>query len=232
MENSKIKEAARAQTRGNIITLFLNMLLWGLMLSALLVVPIVFLQAQIANIYLAIAAISSLVLIIMLLIGGIMEFSMAANQNRMFNRESATIAAGFSGFKRPGSSIGTYFMKNLYLFLWALIPIAGLVIVFIKVYSYACAIYIVQEDNEETPVSAITKSKQMMDGRKLQMFRLDLYYGLVWYLLGIFTLGVAWVWGIPRHMQARYNLYKSASTNRERQVTGVKEEVAAPTKYY
>jgi len=227
MENYEIREAAARQTRGNIVMLFLVMLVWGFIMTALASGPMIYLVGEVANVntfeafidYIAVFLLFlAAMIVIITLVSGIMEYGMIANQNRMFKRESATFSAGFSGFKRPGACISTFFMRELFLLLWLLIPIAGFVLVFIKYYSYSCAFYIVQEDHSEGPIDAITKSKSIMDGKKSQLFRLDVYYFFVWYLPGIFTLGIAWIWGVPRHMQARYNFYQMAKTEKQRQV--------------
>jgi len=227
MDNPELREAAAAQTRGNIIMLFLITLVWGLVLLALMAGPVIYLAGEVANVNTFEALIDHIavfllfvaaMIVILTLAAGIMEYGMIANQHRMFKREEAAFGAGFEGFKRPGACIGTFFMREAFLFLWFLIPIAGFVFIFIKYYSYSCAFYIIQEDHSQGPIDAITKSKSIMEGKKVRMFRLDLYYFLVWYLPGIFTLGVAWIWGIPRHMQARYNFYQMAKTEKQRQV--------------
>lgn len=244
--NQQFKEAAARQTTGNIIMLFLVMLLWGLILSALEGFPAMLLQGQIGTVdsfealadvvldNIAVLALAGLVMLaFVVLAGGIMEYGMIANQRRMFERKEATIDAGFSGFRRPGISIGTFFMRELRLFLWFLIPIAGLVIVFIKYYAYACAFYTVEEDSAETANGAISRSVAMMDGKKFQLFCLDVYYFFMWYvLLGTITFGIALVWGIPRHNQARYNFYQAAKTDRERQSSGLQPVAEGPKKYY
>jgi uncharacterized membrane protein len=58
--------------------------------------------------------------------------------------------------------------------------------------------------NEKTlgPVDAITKSRQLMDGKKMQLFMLDLSY-IGWYLLSLLTLGILTIWVSPWHQTAR-----------------------------
>ena len=39
-------------------------------------------------------------------------------------------------------------------------------------------------------------------GNRMKLFMLDMSY-LVWYLIGILTFGILWLWIFPKHMTAR-----------------------------
>lgn len=209
MKNREFREAAAKQTRGNILVLLMVYLIWMLLLS-LVCIPTVLVEA-VGGGMVALAGGSILFFLLSVILSPVMQYGMTENQNRMFRKEPATVRAGFAGIKEIGISVKTFFMTTLYLLLWFLIPVAGFYFVIERSYAYSCAFYIIQEGSNKGAIEAITESKRLIDGRKIRMFYLDVYYFFVWYLgLGIVTFGIAWIWGIPRHMQARYNLYQEA----------------------
>lgn len=81
------------------------------------------------------------------------------------------------------------FFKDLFLFLWAIIPIAGIVLVIIKGYEYMMIPYLLAEDPELSKDEAFELSKEMMHGQKWSAFGLDLSF-IGWILLTIFTFGI------------------------------------------
>lgn len=81
----------------------------------------------------------------------------------------------------------TMFLKDIYLFLWSLLLfIPGI----IKSYSYRLVPYILADNPNMQPDEAITLSREMMDGHKLNTFILDLSF-IPWWLLSIFTFNIA-----------------------------------------
>ena len=81
------------------------------------------------------------------------------------------------------------FFKDLYLFLWALIPIAGVFIAWVKRYEYMMIPYLMAEDPNMDKEDAFAESKAMMDGHKWNAFVLNLSF-LGWQILGVFTIGI------------------------------------------
>ena len=105
-----------------------------------------------------------------------------------------------SGFKEQyGRNVVTLFMRSLFIFLWSLLFIIPGII---KSYAYAMAFYLLKKNPGMDAMESISTSKSLMDGNKADLFILDLSY-IGWYILGIFTLGILWLWIIPRHMTAR-----------------------------
>jgi uncharacterized membrane protein len=77
--------------------------------------------------------------------------------------------------------------------LWALLLIVPGIVAAI---SYSMTFFILAEDSSLTPMEAINKSKQMMDGYKLKYFYLCLKF-IGWALLCCLTLGIGFLWLIP-----------------------------------
>lgn len=108
--------------------------------------------------------------------------------------------AVLSGFKNDfGKNIGTNFIKYIFVFLWMLLLIIPGIV---KSYAYSMTFYFRNRIPDLAAIDAITKSKDMMDGHKMDLFILDLTY-LGWYLLSAFTFGILLLWVVPRHMTAR-----------------------------
>lgn len=90
-------------------------------------------------------------------------------------------------------------IQGILIGLWTLLFIIPGII---KSYSYALTTLILVNEPTSQPLATITKSRQLMDGKKMQLFLLDLSY-LGWYILSLFTLGILAVWVIAWHQTAR-----------------------------
>ncbi len=78
------------------------------------------------------------------------------------------------------------FLRAVYVLLWSLLLLVPGII---KGYSYAMTPYILADNPNLTHDRAITLSRQMMDGNKLDLWVLHLSF-LGWYLLGLLACGV------------------------------------------
>lgn len=87
--------------------------------------------------------------------------------------------------KRWRRTAWTMLLKFIYHSLWSL-TIVGY---FIKRYSYSMVPYIVAENPDIKANEAITLSRKMMDGHKMQKFVLDLSFWY-WHIVNFFTLGL------------------------------------------
>jgi len=119
------------------------------------------------------------------------------------------------GFKESqGRSLILSFLISLFSALWALLfIIPGIV----KAYAYSMSFYLLHREPGIEALGAIGLSKQLTRGNKWSLFILDLsYFG--WYILGLFTFGILWLWIAPKHMTARtlyfeeiYDTYKPSA---------------------
>lgn len=80
----------------------------------------------------------------------------------------------------------TIFMANLFSLLWSLTIVGG----FIKYYAYYLVPYIVAENPDVSYKEAIKLSSDMMEGHKMECFKLELSF-LGWYFLSAFTFGIS-----------------------------------------
>ena len=90
----------------------------------------------------------------------------------------------------------TYLFMNIYLFLWALIPIAGIFISVVKTYSYNLSIYIANDNQSKQYNDNITKSRTIMDGHKMDWFIQHISF-IGWSLLTFITAGLAGIFVYP-----------------------------------
>lgn len=115
--------------------------------------------------------------------------------------EAGDVFAGFGN--NLSASIVTYLLENVYIFLWTLLLIIPGIV---KSYSYACALYLI-EDEGLSGNEAITRSREIMNGHKWELFCLHLSY-IGWLILSIFTLGILLLWITPKMETAQYMFYR------------------------
>ena len=139
------------------------------------------------------------------LLSGVLVFGYACFHLELAKSKKAKLGAFLGGmlrrfFKKWIASL----LVGLYVFLWSLLLlIPGL----IKSYAYAMTPYIMQEKPKMGINEAITRSREMMDGHKWQLFMLDLSF-IGWMLLSVLTLGIALVYVWPYYQAARAEFYK------------------------
>lgn len=80
----------------------------------------------------------------------------------------------------------TMFLKNIYTILWGFTIVGG----FIKHYSYCLVPYIIAENPNMKPKDVLNLSRDMMNGYKWEMFKLDLSF-IGYYLLGLLTFNIS-----------------------------------------
>lgn len=118
----------------------------------------------------------------------------------------------FEAFKNnlANSSIA-YLLIALFVFLWSLLlVIPGI----IKSLSYSMTRFIMADNPSLSPTEAITQSRAMMRGNKLNLFALYLSY-IGWYILGAFTFGIAIIYIAPYINVAVANFYLEVNQEKE-----------------
>lgn len=107
-------------------------------------------------------------------------------------------------------TVGVMFVRDVYLLLWCcLLVVPGLV----KSYAYRMVPYIVAEHPELSANEAITLSRKMMNGHKMNSFILDLSF-LGWIILSALTAGLVGVFYYNPYLAATdAELYKALREN-------------------
>ena len=182
MNNSQIKARAKDAMKNNWGVAIVVFLVYGLITSALSATGIGALATGLLTV-------------------GISAFFLTVIRNGKAEFESF-----FNGLT---DNIGTKFISMLlvqiYIMLWTLLfYIPGIV----KSYSYAMTPYILLDKPELSATEAITESRNMMNGHKMELFLLDLSF-IGWILLSLLTCGILFFYVAPYMQAARAEFYRT-----------------------
>lgn len=124
---------------------------------------------------------------------------------KLVDGEQAQFEDLFSAFDIFGNAFVLNLLIVLKVFAWSLLfVIPGI----IAAYRYSMATYIMAETPTIAPTEAIERSKALMDGRKGDLFCLDLsFFG--WALLTVLTAGIGALWLTPYMAVSRAAFYRS-----------------------
>ena len=114
---------------------------------------------------------------------------------RNHREESVDLENLFDGFRggRYTRVFCALFLVQLFTFLWALLLIIPGII---KAFSYALTPYILLDEPELTAKQAITRSCEIMQGRRWKLFCLYLSF-IGWGILSLLTFGIGFLWLVP-----------------------------------
>lgn len=178
MDRVSMKEHAKKQIEGKIFTLLAISII---IMAASLVINFIF------------GAISG---IVTLLIAGPIAFAEAfiylgiTKKSRMPKVEDLLLGFKGDNFLRM---LIAYIRYEVFVFLWSLLFIVPGII---KAISYSQMYYFMAEDEKLEAGAAQRKSMEIMEGHKWEYFVLQLSF-IPWHLLGIVTLGLAYIWVGP-----------------------------------
>ena len=114
---------------------------------------------------------------------------------RNHREESVDLENLFDGFRKGRYTrvFCALFLVNLFTFLWTLLLIIPGII---KAFSYALTPYILLDEPELTARQAITRSCEIMQGRRWKLFCLYLSF-IGWGILCLLTFGIGFLWLVP-----------------------------------
>ena len=142
-----------------------------------------------------------------LFFGGTFMFSFILISEKICFGYEPNVKDLFFGFRYYGKSLGVNLLTKLYTTLWSLLLIIPGII---KSYSYSMAPYIALHNPHLSANKCITKSRELMDGHKSDLFHLHLsYFG--WILLCVLTCGILTFWVAPKIQEAQYLFYLDIS---------------------
>jgi uncharacterized membrane protein len=119
--------------------------------------------------------------------------------------ETVSVGNIFYGFEDLWTAIKAQFFMGLFICLWSLLLIIPGII---KAYSYSMTYFILAENKGMSVLEAITLSRKMMDGHKMDLFLLFLSF-IGWFLLVVITFGIAGIWVYPYLYATFTNFYLS-----------------------
>ena len=114
---------------------------------------------------------------------------------RNHREESVDLENLFDGFRggRYTRVFCALFLVHLFTFLWTLLLIIPGIM---KAFSYALTPYILLDEPELTARQAITRSCEIMEGRRWKLFSLYLSF-IGWGILSLLTFGIGFLWLAP-----------------------------------
>ena len=124
---------------------------------------------------------------------------------RIAKGEEVSVGNIFYGFEDLWAAIKAQFFMGLFILLWYLLLIIPGII---KTYAYSMTFYILAENKGMPVLEAITLSKKMRDGQKMDLFRLFLSF-IGWFILVLITFGIAGIWVYPYFYATITNFYLS-----------------------
>lgn len=186
MTRAELKEQAKAQLKGNVWKLF------GITVVYMLISMVVSWVASLVGGDGALTGIISLLGSIFVIYPAAMGLTKVFLNVTYGDEPSA--ATLMDGFKvNYINNVLLYVLIGVFTALWSiLLVIPGI----IAAYSYTMAPYILLEHPELSAKEAISLSKQMMKGHKFELFVLQLSF-ILWALLGVVTLGIAYIYVGP-----------------------------------
>lgn len=188
MNNSEIKKSAKEAMKNK----------WGLAIGVFLVYGLISSAISATGI----GAIAT----------GLLSVGFAAFFLDALRSEKASFDSFFKGFTEYlGTKLVSMLLVGIYTFFWTLLfYIPGIV----KTYSYAMTPYILLDKPELSANEAITDSRMMMRGHKMELFLLDLSF-IGWILLSILTCGILFIYVVPYMQAARAEFYRTLKGENE-----------------
>lgn len=141
------------------------------------------------------------------IIGGTVQLGYGTYLLKQHDGKETRVGDLFSQFSRFGTGFVQKFLVGLFTALWALLFIIPGII---KSFSYAMTPFILADHPELTALQAITRSRQLMNGHKWELFVLALTF-LGWNLLGLLTFGIGLLWVAPYQNAAYAAFYRKIS---------------------
>ncbi|MCB2305548.1 DUF975 family protein [Clostridium estertheticum] len=128
---------------------------------------------------------------------------------KLIRNEGPVIENMFGGFKFFVKSFVLNFLIGLFTILWTLLLIIPGIIASL---GYSMSYYIMMDNPELSASESLERSKHMMVGFKFKLFSLWCSY-IGWFILGIITFGIGFLWINPYYEAAKANFYQDIRFN-------------------
>ena len=128
-----------------------------------------------------------------MLIAGPLTLGYAMFAISLFRGRKTSPTMVFYGFERFGKAFGLYIVMSIFVLLWSLLLFIPGIIAALR---YSLCFYILADNPNMGIMQALNESKRMMKGNKWKLFCLILSF-IGWMILGLFTLGIGYLWLMP-----------------------------------
>lgn len=182
IDRGKLKEAAKAQISGNILTYF----------GLTVVIAII-------------TGLSSVSAVGPIVLAGPLSLGLSMFMMQVVRTGKGDFSTGFKGFNFFGSAFIATLLMSIFTFLWTLLFwFPGI----IALYRYSMTFYIIADNPGISGSEAINRSKIMMQGHKWELFVLHFSF-FWWYILCMITGGLASIYVCPYVHAADVNFYEA-----------------------
>jgi uncharacterized membrane protein len=123
--------------------------------------------------------------------------------------QNASVSQLFEGFNDFLRAFVAHLWMWIFIILWALLLIVPGIIAAL---SYSQTFFILADDRSISARDAVKKSKLMMSGHKMKLFYLGLRF-LGWFILGVLTLGIGFLWIMPYFYLTLVRFYEDISVS-------------------
>lgn len=147
-----------------------------------------------------------------LLVSGPLSLGFASFILAIFRRQPTRPVEVFYGFERFGKAFLLMLVQSIFIFLWSLLFIIPGIIAAIR---YSMAFYVLADNPGIGVMAAINESKRLMRGNKMKFFILGLSF-IGWLLLGVLTMGIAYIWIVPYMESSFVAFYEIANGHLQR----------------
>lgn len=145
--------------------------------------------------------------IVQFIAGGMIRLGYCRFMLKLYDGETAKPEDLFSQTHRFADGFCVVLLQSLYIALWSLLFVfPGIIAAF----RYAMAPFILYENPGMRAGEAISASKEMMDGHKMDLFILDLTF-IGWNILAVLSLGIGYLWLNPYQSMAHTSFYRMLS---------------------
>ena len=131
---------------------------------------------------------------IALFIVGPISIGLATYSLSIVNEEDYSFNQIATGFKYFFKALFLYLLFNISVLIGTILLIIPGVVIFLM---FSQIFYITAENPQIGVIDAFKKSASLMKNKKLQYLGLGLRY-ILFFILGVFTLGIWWLWLIPQ----------------------------------
>ncbi len=190
---AELKANAKSSLKGN----------WG---TAVLVTLIFTVIMGLAGFILGIIPVLGLILPILfsLFVSPALSLGLYSYFMKVARNEVGSVNDLFSKFGLWLKGFVLVFLIGLFTWLWSLLLIIPGII---ASYRYSQAFYILLDNPELSPLEAINKSKEMMNGHKMEFFVLQLSF-IGWAILAAIPFAIGYLWLMPYVAVTYVNFYK------------------------
>jgi len=151
-------------------------------------------------------------LVLNLLFSGAIAFGLVSVFLLLVRKKKHDVKNFFDGFRLLEKTIPLSLLMYLFIILWSLLLIIPGIIAALR---YSMSYYLLHDNPKLGAQDTIRKSKELMAGYKWKLFCLHLSF-IGWYLLGILTLGIGWLWVASYHGTAVAIFYEELCKVRAR----------------